>query len=137
MVFHKSQISFVLTPHILQQIQELANKLKQPDQALCSMLSSLVFLSDAAQQPLQNTSGELYGKLRELLKEYTQQQRAATAAASHSETNEKIPNYAAQLTDYIMQIRHIAAQLKNRLKQCHLFNSYPSCITSNSILDLL
>jgi hypothetical protein len=126
MVFHKSQISFVLTPHILQQVQELANKLRQPDQAVCSLLSSLVFLSDGVQQ------NELYAKLRELLKDYTQQQRV-----NHSDNSDKMPNYASQLAEYIMQIRHIAAQLKNRLKQCHLFNSYPSCITSNSILDLL
>jgi hypothetical protein len=134
MTFHKSQVSFVLTPHILQQVQELANKLRQPDHALASLLCSLVFLND----PQQATPSELYTKLRELLKDYNQQARAGTAQPDETTSGSgKIPNYSSQLTDYLIQVRHISAQLKNRLKQCHLFNSYPSCITANSILDLL
>jgi hypothetical protein len=43
-VFHKTQLAYVITSPILQQIQELANKLKQPDNPISSLLASLVFL---------------------------------------------------------------------------------------------
>lgn len=44
LVFHKTQIAYVLTSHILQSIQDLANKLRQPDPSIASLLSALVFL---------------------------------------------------------------------------------------------
>ena len=43
-VFHKTQISYVLTSPILQQLQDLGNKLKQPDPSVASLLTALVFL---------------------------------------------------------------------------------------------
>ena len=43
-VFHKTQMSYVLTSSILQSLQDLGNKLKQPDPSICSLLSALVFL---------------------------------------------------------------------------------------------
>ena len=43
-VFHKTQIAYVLTSSILQQIQELANRIKQPDHAVSSLLVALVLL---------------------------------------------------------------------------------------------
>lgn len=132
MVFHKSQIAYVLTSSILQQMQDLANKLKQPDQAISSLLTSILFLHDYQQASSQS---EMYTKLKDLLKEYqtqAQQQKSVN-------TDEKIPNYHFQLNDIFLQTRQIAIQLKQRLKQCNLYNSsvYPSCIPSNSILDLL
>nr|ASL70495.1 nuclear receptor [Brachionus rotundiformis] len=131
MVFHKSQIAYVLTSSILQQIQDLANKLKQPDQAISSLLASILFLHDYQQTSNQS---EMYTKLKDLLKEYqaqTQQQKAVNI-------DDKIPNYHFQLNDIFLHTRQIAIQLKQRLKQCNLYNSsvYPSCIPSNSILDL-
>ncbi len=122
-VFHKSQTAYVLTTGILQQMQELANKLKQPDHVVSALLVSLVFLQD----PQQIQVNELYCKLREMLKEYTQQSQQITV------------NYYGLLTDLLVQVRHIAIQLKQRLKQCNLYNNsvYPACIPTNSILDLL
>lgn len=121
-VFHKSQTAYVLTSTILQQLQELANRLKQPDHAICSLLCALVFLQD----PQQIQVNELYCKLRELLKEYCSQQQ------------QQIPSYYSQLTELLVQVRQISLQLKQRLKQCNLYNNsiYPACIPSNSILDL-
>jgi nuclear receptor subfamily 4 group A protein 2 len=116
-VYHKSQTAYVLTSSLLQQMQELANKLKQPDHAVSSLLVALTFLQD----PQQIQVNELYCKLRELLKE------------------QQIPNYCSQLTEIMMQVRQISIQLKQRLKQCNMYNNsmYPSCIPSNSILDIL
>ena len=123
LVFHKSQIAYVLTSNILQQIQELANKLKQPDQAVSALLVSLTFLQDANSSQTTSTSSELYGKLREILKEYCQQVQGG--------------NLYAQLSELMMQVRQIALQLKQRLKQCNVYNSsvYPMCIPANSFLD--
>ena len=140
-VYHKSQVAYVLTSSILQQIQELANKLKQPDHAISSLLAALVFLQD----PQQIQMNELYCKLRELLKEYCQQmqqqqrqQQSMNGGSALNEQNE-IPNYYTQLTELFVQLRQISLQLKQRLKQCNLYNNsvYPSCIPTNSILDLL
>ena len=122
-VFHKSQFAQILSGPILHQLQELAGKLKQPDAAVAGLLSSLVFLQDV--QQIQ--AGELYVKLREILKEYCAQQRLI---------DDKIPNHYAQLTDYLIQIRNIAALMRHRLKQYHMFSGYQACITPNSILDL-
>lgn len=123
-VFHKSQLAYVITAPILQQIQELANRVRQPDSPVASLLISLVFLQD----PQQLQMNELYCKIRELLKEFPHQQPMAD-----------VPNYYSQLTDIFGQIRQISMQLKQRLKQCNLYNNsiYPSCIPANSILDLL
>ena len=43
-VFHKSQMAYVLTSSILQQIQDLASKLKQPDHGIASILVALFYL---------------------------------------------------------------------------------------------
>lgn len=131
MVFHKSQLAYVITAPILHQIQELANKLKQPDSPVSSLLASLVFLQD----PQQMQMNELYCKIRELLKEFSLQMQQQVLSG---QIDEKIPNYYSQLTDIFSQIRQISVQLKQRLKQCNMYNNsmYPSCIPSNSILDL-
>jgi hypothetical protein len=47
-VFHKTQMAYVLTPSILQHIQDLSNKLKQPDPTIASLLVALVFLQGTA-----------------------------------------------------------------------------------------
>lgn len=99
----------------------------------------------------------MYAKLCELLKEYNQQmlqqqmsqrpQQQLNSTANNSNStgsmivdNEKtsIPVYYVQLNDYFVQIRQISMQLKQRLKQCNMYNSsICPCIPSNSILDLL
>lgn len=43
-VFHKTQIAYVLTPSIMQQLQDLAYKLREPDPQISSLLVALVFL---------------------------------------------------------------------------------------------
>lgn len=152
---HKTQLAFVLTTSIVQQIQDLASKLRQPDHQISSLLCALVFLQDT--QYIQ--TNELYGKLRELLKEYNQQMLQHNAATqrqqqhllqggnqSNSASNilaadEKMPVYYTQLNDYFIQVRQISMQLKQRLKQCNLYNhsqqaNYP-CIPPNSVLDLV
>ncbi len=136
-VFHKSQIAYVLTSSILQQIQELSNRIKQPDHAVSSLLVALVLLQD----PQQIQMNELYCKIRELLKEFSHQQQQQQQ--SHHQLNghiddQLIPNYYSQLTEIFVQVRQISIQLKQRLKQCNMYNSsmYPSCIPANSILDL-
>ena len=44
-VFHRSQLAYVITAPILGQIEELASRLKQPDNnPVGSLLASLVFL---------------------------------------------------------------------------------------------
>ena len=126
-VFHKTQVAYVLTSSILQQIQELAGKLRQPDQHVGALLVSLTLLQDSASLSQQHqTTNDLYTKLREMLKDYCQVQ------------NPQIPNYYAQLTDLFAQVRQISIQLKQRLKQCNTYNNsvYPMCIPANSILDL-
>ncbi|CAF0715589.1 unnamed protein product [Brachionus calyciflorus] len=132
MVFHKSQIAYVLTSTIIQQIQDLANKLKQPDQAISSLIVSILFLQEYQQT---QSNSEICTKLKDLLKEY---QIQIQQSKSIDNNNEKIPNYYLQLNDIFLQTRQIALQLKQRLKQCNLYNSsvYPSCIPTNSILDL-
>lgn len=134
-VYHKSQVAYVLTSSILQQIQELASKLKQPDHAIGSLLGALVFLQD----PQQIQMNELYCKLRELLKDYCQQMQQQQRQQQGMGEQNEIPNYYTQLTELFVQLRQISLQLKQRLKQCNLYNNsvYPSCIPSNSILDLL
>lgn len=120
-MFHRTQMNYVLTDSIVQQIIVLANKLKQPDHAICSLLSSLLFIQDPTQQ-----FNELQCKLREILKEYCEQ-------------SNPISNCYTELAELFVQIRQISIQLKQRLKQCSLYNNtvQPSCIPSNSILDLL
>jgi hypothetical protein len=139
-VFHKTQMAYVLTSNILQQIQDLANKLRQPDHVISSLLVTLVFLQDSPQQIQMN---ELFSKMRELLKDYCQQLQQQqmnnnNANGNVSNENEQIPNYYSQLSDIFFHTRQISIQLKQRLKQCNLYNSsiYPSCIPANSILDL-
>ena len=124
-VFHKTQVAYVLTPTLLQQIQELAGKLRQPDQHVSALLVSLTLLQDTSQQ--HPTTHDLYSKLKEMLKDYCQVQ------------NPQMPNYFAQLTEVFAQVRQISTQLKQRLKQCNTYNNsvYPLCIPANSILDLL
>ena len=110
-------------------------------------------------------SNEMYAKLCELLKEYNQQmlqQQQMSQQRSLNSTNNSagdggnltsspsnqmivdekssasIPVYYVQLNDYFVQIRQISMQLKQRLKQCNMYNSnICPCIPSNSILDLL
>jgi hypothetical protein len=122
-VFHKSQVGYVLTTNILQQIQDLAGKLRQPDQHLSALLVSLTLFQDSQH----HTTNDLYTKLREMLKDYCQVQ------------SPQMPNYFAQLNDMFAQVRQISMQLKQRLKQCNIYNSsvYPLCIPANSILDLM
>ncbi len=124
-VFHKTQVGYVLTPTLLQQIQELASKLRQPDQHVSALLVSLTLLQDPSQQ--HPATHDLYSKLKEMLKDYCQV------------LNPQIPNHFAQLTDVFAQVRQISMQLKQRLKQCNTYNNsvYPLCIPANSILDLL
>ena len=43
-VFDKTQMAYVLTIPILQQLQDLANKLRQPDHSIASLLLALVYL---------------------------------------------------------------------------------------------
>jgi len=134
-VFHKSQLAYVITSPILQQIQDLASKLKQPDNPIGSLLASLVFLQD----PQQIQMNELYCKIRELLKEFSQQLVMQQQQLQlNGQITETIPNYYSQLTDIFGMIRQISFQLKQRLKQCNVYNSSisPICIPSNSILDL-
>jgi hypothetical protein len=85
---------------------------------------------------------ELYCKIRELLKDFSHQSQH-NHHNHHSQLNgqmedQLIPNYYSQLTEMFVQIRQISIQLKQRLKQCNMYNSsmYPSCIPANSILDL-
>ncbi len=85
---------------------------------------------------------ELYCKVRELLKEFSlqqQQQQQQQQQLQLPVSEQQQPNYYSQLTDIFSQTRQISVQLKQRLKQCNLYNSsmYPSCIPANSILDLL
>ena len=83
---------------------------------------------------------ELYCKIRELLKDFSQQlQFQQQQQQLNGQINdEHIPNYYSQLTDLFSQTRQISMQLKQRLKQCNVYNSsmYPSCIPPNSVLDL-
>jgi hypothetical protein len=131
-VFHKSQLAYVITTPILQQIQELANRLKQPDNPVSSLIASLVFLQD----PQQMQMNELYCKIRELLKDFSLQLQQQHMSVG--QMDESIPNYYSQLTELFSQTRQISIQLKQRLKQCNVYNNsmYPSCIPANSILDL-
>ena len=135
LVFHRSQMAYVLTGGILQQVQELAGKLKQPDHAASAMLSALCLLQDASatstvvsQQT--STTTDLFAKLKEILKEYCQQLQVQSPHAV---------NFHAQLVEILAQTQQIAAQLKQRLKQCNVYNNsvYPLCIPTNSMLDLL
>jgi predicted nucleic acid-binding Zn-ribbon protein len=95
-------------------------------------------------------TNELLAKLKELLKEYNQQllaqrqlsnqQTASTAAAGS--VDEKVPNYYAQLNEFVIQIRQISMQLKHRLKDFYYNNGANSvyngsCLQPNSIFDLL
>ena len=43
-VYHKSQLAYVRTAPLVQQIQELATKLRQPDNAISAILVALVYL---------------------------------------------------------------------------------------------
>ena len=70
--------------------------------------------------------------MRELLKEFTQY-------SSNGQQNEEQSILYSHLSDILLQVRQISYQLKQRLKQCSLYNNsmYPPCIPANSILDLL
>jgi len=128
-VFDKTQMAYVLTIPILQQLQDLANKLRQPDHSIASLLLALVYLQD----PQQVSMNELYCKIRDCLKD-------SFVHPQHNqyEIMSKSPNYYNQLTEIFMQIHQISLSLKQRLKQCNLYNNsiYPACIPPNSILDL-
>ncbi len=82
---------------------------------------------------------ELYCKIRELLKDFSHQSHHNHHSQLNGQMEDQlIPNYYSQLTEMFVQIRQISIQLKQRLKQCNMYNSsmYPSCIPANSILDL-
>jgi hypothetical protein len=123
-VFHKTQVAYVLTSSILQQIQELSSKvLKQPDQTQSALLNCLVYLQSQPQL-------DLYTKLRDMLKEFY-------PTVNGDDHQSVIPYH---LNELFAQIRQISMQLKQRLKQCSLYNNsvvYPQCIPSNSLLDLM
>lgn len=83
---------------------------------------------------------ELYCKIRELLKDLSHQQQQQQQHHLNGQMEDQLlPNYYSQLTELFVQVRQISIQLKQRLKQCNMYNSsmYPSCIPTNSILDLL
>ncbi len=135
-VFHKSQVAYVLTSSILQQIQELSSKmLKQPDQTQSALLNCLLYLQSqqqANQTQQQQQQQDLYTKLRDMLKEFYQQ-----PTVNGDDHQSVIPYH---LNELFAQIRQISMQLKQRLKQCSLYNNsvvYPQCIPSNSLLDLM
>lgn len=129
----------MLTSSILKQIADLGSKLKQPDHAIGSLLVALLYLQDGqqtAQSSTQSQLNELYSKLKELLKEY-QQQKSAEDSSNNKSNNS--PNYILQLNELFIQTRQISIQLKQRLKQCNLYNSsvYPACIPAESKLSLM
>ena len=80
---------------------------------------------------------EIYLKLRELLKEVCQS--SVLLQSNNGADDQHRSYYYNYLTEILMQTHQIAIQLKQRLKQCNAYNSsmYPSCIVSNSMLDLL
>ena len=139
-VFHKSQMAYVLTLPIMQQLGELAAKLKQPDATASALLTALVYLP---RQPAVNQQPyhELHLKLRELLKEHCQQQQ--------QQQQQSTASLHLVFDDLLEQVRHVSVQLQQRLKQCNSYNmaknatdamhtsANPACIPANSSLDLL
>jgi nuclear receptor subfamily 4 group A protein 2 len=131
MVFHKSQISFVLTSQLLHDIQSLAVKLKQPDHALSAILCGLVFTQpDLINNNCNASDSSINIKLKDMLKEYM-------TTSSGTNTNSHLLSFYTQLNEYLAQIRAISFNLRLRLKQCHSYNNSNNCITTSSFLDLL